>query len=301
MEIPNATIVVSVYDSFKPYLKLLNSNLSKSGVRFELFVITHLNNSEFSILKPKQVFYAEKNKGSECINRIINENPNNDFVFISEPFLCNENWLLKHINFKNKLQGCGSVLMPFNRYISNFKLSYCLNKDFELSDVYIPNEISNFGIPLICNESIKSIGGFNTNLSVEQGVLEYLYRISKVGFSNLASFEFLTPILNRNAIHFENEQKVDIYQPIREFSPIEEIAYHSLDDFFAKNNLEAEKFMFDLTATFGFRCMCLTQDLIKKIDSFCLNHNLTYQIKSQFLSSEQRLNKNTYIILSIKG
>jgi hypothetical protein len=299
MNLPNATIVVSVCEKFKPYLKLLNDNLNKSGARFELFVITDIENLEVSFMKPKKVYFCQNKGATEYLNEVILK-PNNCLVLISEPFLCQENWLKNLINFKENLHNCGSVCLPFHSYIDNIVLSHALNNQFEISDVYVLKQNAYCGITCIGQEAINSIGGFNTELKFENSIVEYIERLKKIGSQNFISLEFATNLFSKKNISI-NDKDIQIERPIRQFSPIEEIAYHSLDDFFVKTKLQAEKFMFDFTATFGFRCMCLEQNQISKLIKFCSKYNLNFSIKSHFVTKEQRLNKNTYVIFELKG
>jgi hypothetical protein len=297
MNIPNVVIVVSINQNFKPFLKLFNLALNDSGVRFELYVITELEKEEISFLKAKKIFHQKNTLGSEYLNEIIT-NQSNYFVFISEPFLVEKNWLKKMINFKQKLLNCGSCILPFHSHIDNLELNLVLNNDYELSSVYTQKEDGYCGITLFGQEVINAIGGFNCELDFNNAILEYTLRSKKKGFQNFVCFEFATNIFNKKKL-FYNKNITVIERPIREFTTIEEIAYNNLDNLFATENIEAEKFMFDFTATLGFRCVSLDVKQINSIINFGNQHNLQFTIKSNFLSTEQRLNKNIYLFFNL--
>lgn len=300
MNLPNATIVVSVNEKFKPYLNLLNENLKKSGARFELFIITNVKDLDVSFLKPNKKYVCQDEEGSEYLNEVIRK-PNNCLVLISEPFLCQSNWLKKLIEFKDNLHSCGSVILPFHSYIQDFELTHTLNNEFELSDVYALPKPKYCGITLIGQEAINLIGAFNSELDFDSAIVEYIYRLKKLGIENFVSFEFATNIFEKKHLNEFDLSNLQIERAIRSFSPIEEIAYNNLDSWFQKANLQAEKFMFEFTATFGFRCMCLNSYQLQLLQQFSLHYNLTFEIKSHFLSSEQRLQKNTYVIFTFLG
>lgn len=302
MNLPIATIVVNVCElKSKLLLGLLDTSLKQSGARFELYLIVDENTFDVSFLNPKKVFVKTKNtKTTEFLNLILNEKPLNYFVFISEPFLCQMNWLKNLIKFKENIHTCGTAILPLSNHIDNLELSHTLNCDFELSDVYVLKENKYSGIVLFGQETINSIGGFNTYLDINSATTEYMLRGNKNGFPTYASFDFVTPVLDKKIIAIKDTPEIRIEQPIREFSPIEEIAYHHLEAFFEICNLKAEKFMFDFTAVFGFRCMCLEEYQIEELNRFCINYNLSYTIRSYFLPKEQKLNKNIYVIFNLK-
>jgi hypothetical protein len=299
MNLPNATIILSVNESFKPFLRLLNRSLKCSGVRYELFIISELLDFNFEFLNPKKVF-TDKN-GSECINKIVAQTSTPNFVFISEPFLCKENWLKELINLKNKIQNCGNVILPFHSFIDNFELTHTLNNEFELEDVLVPIKNIYCGSTLIGIETVKMLGGFNLELPFDEAVTEYTLRTKRIGQNNVVSFDFQTALLDKKNVEIPDDKNLVVERKIREFSPVEEIAYHDLDNFLNKNGIQGEKFMFDFTATFGFRCVCLNQSDLKKLDMFCIHFNLSFEIRSYFLSAEQKLNKNTYVLFTYKG
>jgi hypothetical protein len=299
MNLPNATIFVSVNESFKPFLRLFQRNLQCSGVRYELFIISELLDFSFDFLSPKEVFV--KQNGSECINKIVSKSATPNFVFISEPFLCKSNWLKDLINLKNKIQNCGNVVLPFHSYINNFELTHTLDNDFELADVLVLKENIYCGATLIGIETVKMLGGFNPELSFDEAIVEYTLRTKKIGQNNVVSFDFASALLPHKNISVTDDKNFIVERKLREFSPVEEIAYHDLDNLFELSGIEAEKFMFDFTASFGFRCMCLNQEHLTFLTDFCIRFNLRFEIRSYFLSSEQRLNKNTYIVFTYKG
>jgi hypothetical protein len=299
MNLPNATIILSVNESFKPFLRLLNRNLQCAGVRYELFIISELLDCNFEFLSPKKVFVKEN--GSECINEVVAQTSTPNFIFISEPFLCKSNWLKDLINLKNKIQNCGNVILPFHSFINNFEFTHTLNNDFELEDVLVPIKHIYCGLTLVGIETVKMLGGFNLDLLFDEAVTEYTLRAKKIGQNNIVSFDFVTALLKQKTIEITDTNNLLVERKIREFTPVEEIAYHELDNLFYQNQIEGEKFMFDFTGTFGFRCMCLNQSALKKLDKFCIHYNLSFEIRSYFLSAEQKLNKNIYVVFTYKG
>jgi hypothetical protein len=176
-----------------------------------------------------------------------------------------------------------------------------LNNEFELKDVLVPTKDIYCGLTLVGIETVKMLGGFNLELSFDEAVTEYTLRAKKIGQNNVVSFDFLTALLPQKNIEIIDSENLLVERKIREFSLVEEIAYHDLDNFFDKNNIEGEKFMFDFTGTFGFRCMCLNQNTLKKLNTFCTHFNLSFEIRSYFLSAEQKLNKNLYVVFTYKG
>lgn len=298
MNFPNATIILSVNKNFKPFLRLLFKNLQFSGVRYELFIISECEDCNFEFLSPKKV-YINKN-GSECINEIIAQVSSSNLIFISEPFICKVNWLKNFISLKNKTLNCGSVILPFHSYISNLELTHRISCDFEIEDVYVTKKNVFCGITLLGLETVKMLGGFNIELPFDEAIVEYNLRAKKIGRNNIVSFEFLTALFEHKNIEISNCLDIIIERKIRDFTPIEQIAYHDLDNFFIHNKLEAEKFMFEFTGVFGFNCNCLNQNLTKNLNKFCAKFNLSYEIKSVFLSSAQRLDKTLYILFSPK-
>jgi hypothetical protein len=97
---------------------------------------------------------------------------------------------------------------------------------------------------------------------------------------------------------FNKVNKLQI--PLRTLTPIEEMAYHDLDNLLHEENLPAQKFIFEFSCVFGFRCMCLNKQNLEKIDWFATRFNLKYEIKSKFLNAEQKLNNNVWVIFSTK-
>jgi hypothetical protein len=298
MNLPNASILLSVNESFKPFLNLFNRNLQFSGVRYELFIISELPDFNFEFLSPKKVFLNES--GSECLNEIVAHTSTPNFVFISEPFLCKKNWLKNLITLKKSIQNCGNVILPFHSFIDNFEFTHTLNNSFEIQDVLVPIKDIYCGVTLVGIETVKMLGGFNLELSFDEAIVEYTLRAKKIGQKNIASFDFITALSHQKNIEILESKSLLIERKIREFTPVEEIAYHNLDVFFENNKIQAEKFMFDFTGIIGFRCMCLNQSALENLIDFSNNYNLSFEIKSYFLTVEQKLNKNTYILFSLK-
>ena len=73
MDIFTATFIVSVNEKLLPFLTLIKGNLDKSGVRYELFIISNLETQyDFSDLKPKMVLKANPEKlETEILNEFL--------------------------------------------------------------------------------------------------------------------------------------------------------------------------------------------------------------------------------------
>jgi hypothetical protein len=157
------------------------------------------------------------------------------------------------------------------------------------------------GVYLLSLDTITALGGFNTNFELKYGILEYCARAIKMGLVNYATLKTLTSLTLKEELEFHTNAIEQIQVPLKTFSPVEEMAYHELDNLLHTCKIEAEKFMTEFMGVFGFRTMCLTQKHLKTINSYCVRFNLNFEIKSGFLSPEQKLNKNVWIIFKTKS
>lgn len=306
MSFPTATFIVSVEKKTFPFLSLFKSNLDKSGVRYELIVLSELNTGyNFSELKPKLVLENNGNTTGNIfyknLNNLLSNLSTPNVFFISDPFLCSENWAKNYISTADSIQGLGTLAISFSDKIKDLYLTHTLNKDFELTDVYTLEKNSYCGIYLIPIETIQMIGAFCEMKTFKESILQYCLRASKSGLKNYVSLDLITSILPYEEIVVTEESVTEIQIPIRSFTPIEEMAYHDLDNLFFEHKIKGKKFIFDFTGVFGFRCECLNEDNLKTIHSFAVRFNLDFNIKSGFLSREQLLNNNVWVVFKFKG
>jgi hypothetical protein len=90
-------------------------------------------------------------------------------------------------------------------------------------------------------------------------------------------------------------------QPVKDFSPVEEIAYHNLDDFLVnKLSISANKFAFDFLGVFGFRCDTLNSRQLSELGLYATHYNLDFEIKYAFLENEKRVGQNIFVIMKQK-
>ena len=303
----NATFIVCVNKNILPFLKLLKSNFEKSGVRYELFLITDISESEttydFSELQPKIVIEKSSNPFSpydflkELSKNFQNISTSNVF-FILEPFLCNNNWAKDYIAEKKSLQDIGSFIVPFSTYINNLTLTYTLDRNFDLKSVYDLEKNKYCGIYLFSVETIHLLGALDNTETLEESIVQYSIRATKLGYKTIASLKMVIPIQKPIDITVDARKVKDLQISIRAFSPIEEMAYQDLDNLLHEENLPAQKFLFEFSCVFGFRCMCLNKENLEKIDWFATKFNLKYEIKSKFLNAEQKLINNVWVIFS---
>jgi hypothetical protein len=304
MIISNATFIVSVNEKFLPFLKLLKGNFEKSGVRYELFIISNLSTPyDFSDLKPKMVLETNSEKfETEILNDFLLSISTSNIFIIQEPFLCSDNWAKDNIHVKDNLLNIGVLTIPFNTYYNNFNLTHTLNKNFDLEDICALNKNIYCGLTIISLDTVKMLGAFNTDFPIVEAILEYSIRATKLGYQNYSSLNFITPIYDKiESIEIsEILENANIHIPLKTFSPIEEMAYHDLDNFLHTNKLDGQKFYLEFSGVFGFRCSSINSILIKNINSFSKRFNLSYEIKSIFLEQEQKLNRNIWIMFSEK-
>jgi hypothetical protein len=303
MNFPNATFIVCVDENFIPYLKLLKSNLNKSGVRYELFILSLLDfDFDFSDLQPKKVWKKSNIiNDAFAVNEMLSEVSTENVLIIQEPFLCSENWCKEAVDTKKSILTLGVLIVPYVEHIENLYQTHTLNKNFDIMDIYALHRNKYCGVYLLSLDTITALGGFNTNLGLKYGILEYCTRAIKMGLVNYATLKTLISLTPKEEIVFYTETPEQIQVPLKTFSPVEEMAYHELDNLLHSCKIEAEKFMTEFMGVFGFRTMCLNQQNIQTIHSYCIRFNLSFEIKSGFLSPEQKLNKNVWIIFKTKS
>jgi hypothetical protein len=301
MKISNATFIVSIDENFLPFLNLLKGNLDKSGVRYELFIISNLQAPyDFSDLKPKMVLEANPDKlETDILNEFLLSISTSNVFIIQEPFLCSDDWAKNNICVKDNILNIGVLTIPFNTYHNNFNLTSTLNKNFDLEDVCALDKNIYCGLSIVPLETIKMLGAFNTNYSLKKAVLEYSVRATKLGYQNYSSLSFITPIYDKTHT-VEVSEITNLQIPLKLFSPIEEMAYHDLDNFLHTNKIDGQKFYLEFSGVFGFRCSSINSILMKSINSYSKRFNLSYDIKSMFLGQEQKLNRNIWILFSAK-
>lgn len=304
MKISNATFIVSIDENFLPFLNLLKGNLDKSGVRYELFIISNLQAPyDFSDLKPKMVLEANPDKlETDILNEFLLSISTSNVFIIQEPFLCSDDWAKNNICVKDNILNIGVLTIPFNTYHNNFNLTSTLNKNFDLEDVCALDKNIYCGLSIVPLETIKMLGAFNTNYTLKKAVLEYSIRATKLGYQNYSSLNYITPIYDKPITVEVSEisEITNLQIPLKLFSPIEEMAYHDLDNFLHTNKIDGQKFYLEFSGVFGFRCSSINSILIKSINSYSKRFNLSYDIKSMFLEQEQKLNRNIWILFSAK-
>ena len=295
MQFYTVTIIFNFNKLSVSYIDLFKKNLEISGVKYEIFILSEFDDIKFDLLKPKKIY--NNSNFVESINEIIAKSSTENFVFISEPFLCKKNWLKDSLIFKKKIRNCGTFIVPFSNFISNFKIINAFNQFEDIIEVLSLEKNIYCGISIIEKKSINLIGGFNTDLLFEESLIEYSLRLKKVGKINIAD-QFITPILSEQKIEFTDIDNLIIERKIKDLTIVEEIAYHNLSFLIEKCNLEANKFTLDFLGVFGFKCKSLNNKQLKKILSFCKLYNLSFEVNSLIIPKEYNLQKNLFVIFT---
>jgi hypothetical protein len=307
MVLHTATFIVCLNKQTLPFLKLFKSNIEKSGVRYELFLVSDISELEatpdYSELQPKLIIENTNKNHIDFTHKISQSFKNistSNVFFILEPFLCNNDWAKNYINEKNNLQDIGSFVIPFSTYINNLNLTYTLDRNFELKSVYDLELNKYCGIYLFSTDRLNLLGAIDNCETLEEAIVKYSIRASKLGYKTIASLQLIIPIQQPIDITVDSKKVKNLQIAVRTFTPIEEMAYHDLDNLFYEENLPAQKFLFEFSCVFGFRCMCLNKQNLEKIDWYATRFNLKYEIKSKFLNAEQKLNNNVWVIFNTK-
>jgi hypothetical protein len=304
MELLIATFIVGVDDSFLPFLQVLKNNLNRSGVRYELLIACSVTQEiDYHDLQPKRVVKTlDYQNEVEAFNYLLADVSTSNVFIIKDPFLASESWSKNYIGFKDSIYNIGLLTIGFTSFINNFTLTHTINTNFDLVDVYTLDNNIYCGIQLYPIETISLLGGLNIDLEIRESLIEYGVRALKMGLINVSNSNLITELKSIPVSLPINPDTIDVSQiPIRPITNIEELAYHDLDNLLYDNNIKGTKFCFEFTATLGFRCSSIKQSDIDAIINFAMRFNLIFEIKSVFLSVEQKLNENVWVLFNSKS
>ena len=295
----SCTIFLVVDDSKKQEIILFENLLNHCGVKHELFTCCKAPVSdEIKRLNPNLTLTPQHHYPKE-LNEAVNNSTTEYIVFINVPFIGQDGWLKEYLNFLEKSEA-NCLIVPYLNYLKDFDKSEFLNPYGEIMDIQIsdtkPNDI--LGMHIFRTATFNVNGGFvgYPETCLSECLIHYRKKTENVivynGFLNVLRDEIFNCKLNKDFLKIA---------PVKEFSPVEEIAYHNLDSFF-ENKLKkpAIKFMLDYLGLFGFRCDSLTSDQINEIILYATHYNLQFEIKYASVKTEKRIGFNIFVLMKQK-
>lgn len=294
---PSCTIFLIVDESQKKDILVYQNLLNNCGVRYELFTCEKTPIlPETKILNPN-VRYGKHYDFPKGLNEAIYRSTTDYILFINQPFISEVDWLKNCLNFLVKSEA-NCLIMPYLSYLKAFHKTEFLNPYGEIMDVLVsetkPNDI--LGMHIFRKNVFYNMGGFlgYQYSNLEECLIHYRKKIENVLVYN----EFLKNIRDN---HFSCEINKDFLQlqPVREFTPVEEIAYHNLEDFLkTKLDITANTFAFDFQGVFGFRCHFLNNTQLTKLQTYCTHYNLKFEIKYSPIEHEKRVTQNLFVLMT---
>jgi hypothetical protein len=292
MEHPFVTFVIQIDKEHQ--VGIVKSMLKECGVKYELFVIAPFSfhgNLGFE-LNPKQVFLNDTCSTGEILSKIILEASTSNIVIIPTPFIAKKEWAREqHRLFDNSTEQC--MVVPYIDYMTELEPSHILDGYFDLVNCYTPKkENLLYGVHWFELNVFRNTGSV-LGETIDDCLVHYRTKVEGCFFPFINLIN-VAPVPKKTEIN----SNYLIHTPLRTLTAVEEIAYHDLPNYFLKANLKAHRFSFDFTATIGFRCESLSMEQLNLLNEFCIFKNVKYEIKSIYLSKEQRLGNNLFVFLS---
>ena len=277
------------------YQNLLNN----CGVKYELFTCEETPiPDETKILNPN-IRFGKHYDFPKGLNEGIFRSTTEYILFINEPFIAETDWLKDSLNFLiNSEANC--LIMPYLSYRNELHKTQFLNPYGEIMDVLVTETKQNdiLGMHIFRKNTFFNMGGFMgyQYSNLEDCLIHYRKKIENVVIYD----KFLKTIRDNNFSCEINTNFLSL-QPVKDFSPVEEIAYHNLDDFLVnKLSISANKFAFDFLGVFGFRCDTLNSRQLSELGLYATHYNLDFEIKYAFLENEKRVGQNIFVIMKQK-
>lgn len=296
----SCTIFLIVDKSPKQDILVYKNLLSNCGVKYELFTCEKTPLLDENEILNANVRYGKHYDFPKGLNEAIYRSTTEYILFINQPFIAEIDWLKDCLNFiENSEANC--LIMPYLSYRKAFHKTEFLNPYGEIMDVLVtetkPNDI--LGMHIFKKSVFYNMGGFigYQYSNLEECLIHYRKKIENVIIYN----QYLKTIRDN---YFTCEINKDFLQlqPVRDFSPVEEIAYHNLEDFLEKKlGIVANKFAFDFQGVFGFRCETLNNAQFKELQFFCTKYNLEFEMKYASVEKEKTINQNLFVIMKQKN
>lgn len=295
----SCTIFLIVDDNRKQEILLYEDLLKRSGLKYELFTCSGTPISDdVRRLKPNLAFGFSHDFPRQ-LNDAVSKSTTEFIAFLNVPFIAQNDWLKEYVEFLEKSEA-NCLIVPYLNYRKDFHNSEYLNPYGEIMDVKIsdtkPNDI--LGMHIFRTNTFYDIGGF---VGSQKSVLnECLIHYRKKCVNVIVYNSFLNNI--RDEFYSCNIDKVYLQlQPVRDFSPVEEIAFHNLDDFLIqKLKIEPKKFALDFIGYFGFRCDSLNSEQLAEVINYATFYNLQFEIKYAPIENTKRISKNIYVLMKTK-
>ena len=295
----SCTIFLIVDNLLQQDVLVYQNLLDKCGVKYELLTFEKTTISDKTeLLKPNKRI-SKYNDFPKALNEGIAKSTTEYILFINEPFIAETDWLKNSLNFLISSEA-NCLIMPYLCYRNDLHKTEFLNPYGEIMDVLVTETKQNdiLGMHIFKKNTFYNMGGFigNENFKLENCVIHYRKKIENVVIFN----KFLKTIRD-NCFSCEINTNFLSLQPVKDFSPVEEIAYHNLDDFLVnKLSISCNKFTFDFLGVFGFRCDSLNSRQLKELELFATHYNLEFEIKYASLQNEKRVRENIFVILKEK-
>jgi len=293
----NCTIILVVQDSTKFQFSLLKNMLDFSGVNFELIVLTEKSQAIYEELNPSKVF-AINNNLVKCLNGSVEIAKSSNLVFVNQLFIPKKNWLKDCLTKINQCK-INCLIAPYISYIQHLEKSEFLNPYGELYDCLVPTKNFNdiFGVHIFNKQVFNNFGGFvfQNLIGFEDCIIHYRQKI----FNSLIDTNFIHNVSDCNYTAIIQKHLLE-KTPLREFTPIEEIAFHNLDNLIETEIFEFEKFMLPFFGKFGFRCNSINKNKLEQINNFATYYDLTFEINTIF-PQKQNFKNNLYVLMARKN
>ena len=294
---PSCTIFLIVDESQKKDILVYQNLLNNCGVKYELFTC-----EKTPILPDTKILNPNKRYGKHYdfpkgLNEAIYRSTTEYILFINQPFISEFDWLKDSLNFlANSEANC--LIMPYVSYRKELYKTEYLNPYGEIMDVLVsetkPNDI--LGMHIFKKSVFYNMGGF---IGYQKSNLEYCLIHYRKKIENVIVYNKFLKTIRDNDFSCEINNDFLQLQPVRDFTPVEEIAYHNLDDFFVnKLKANASKFAFDFQGVFGFSCDSLNHQQIKQLQTYCTHYNLKFEIKYASIEKENNIYKNLFVLMT---
>lgn len=292
----SCTIILVVDNVLSQEITLYQNLFQNSGVNYELFTCSkHTPIDSTKLLSPNLVFGCSADF-PKTLNTAIYQAKSDYILFLDTCFIAPNDWLKAYLIALEKSEA-NCLIAPYLCYLKDFSKSEYLNPFGEILNTYIaenkPNDI--LGVHIFNKNVFYSKGGFvgDNNFTLNECLIHYRKKLPNI----FIDCNFLK-VLKNNVFTCEIKKEFLSEMPLREFSHIEEIAFHNLPNFLHKVEIiHYKKFMLPYVGKFGFRCGQINSNQLKNLMIFCTHYNLQIEICTSFPEKENQFSDNLIVLL----
>lgn len=273
---------------------VLENTLRLAGENVQLLVYSKSTSPQmrqlFETVSDVFVDFNQFEDAPQAINYLLTKITGTYVVLMPYEAILPSKWLSEFLFVFNSFEHFGALTIPYKVDTIELKPVQVLNQNYEIQTLYCAEEYDHYGITCFKTHTLLMTGAFDETLPLKLSLRQYLFRIAMTGLKNycvlnIPSTSLIQTINSQNEfVLYQNTlkelvRKKNPFLQLHNLTPLEEIAYHDLDNLVFKLNNGAQKFCSKFIRHFGIVCPSLNSKQINQVKKYALKYNFNFRIE----------------------